>query len=353
MAPCISGVLFGPRHHPPLYLMTCLKPGSLILLSMVSRKGRRVVRQMVLSKTEQGKGILRERLLRRMFVLDALPGSLKNNGRPLAPFSANAEGARTCGLASIGNLVKRHPATSPKTVTLAISLLDRFLLKTCRHPDANPRVHTDGLESCSPISQMGWQAAPADASGDTYGLDSPALRQAIPLACFVMACKHVETWLPGRGLADVADLDSAFNTHCPCVSKDVHDAELRVLSTLDWNIHPLSAIDVAEELLYMAPLTGPLCQRAELRRQVSKELYLNLIIAALCKNLCRETPARMATACLLDACQRTGISAEFVPSFLKPTSSEVLAIRFAITALRPHASPVLLKWLSVPSGSGG
>jgi len=281
-----------------------------------------------------------------------LPGSLKNIGRPLAPFSAEAERARCCGLASIGNLVKRFPATSPKTVTLAISLLDRFLLKTCRHPAANPRAHTDGLEACLPISQMGRQAALADASGNTYSLDSPALRQAIPLACFVLACKHVETWLPGRSLADVANIDSAFNAHCPCTSKDVHDAELRVLSTLDWKIDPLSAIDVAEELVYMAP-TGPVCQHAELRKQISRELHLNLIIAALCKNLCRETPARIATACLLDACQRTGISAELVPLFLQPTSSEVLAIRCAISALRPHASPVLLKWLSVPSGSGG
>jgi len=80
---------------------------------------------------------------------------------------------------------------------------------------------------------MGQQAALANASGNTYNLDSPALRQVIPLACFVLACKHVETWLPGRNLADIADLDSAFNAHCPCASKDVHDAEFRVLSTLD------------------------------------------------------------------------------------------------------------------------
>ena len=63
MAPCILGVLFGPHLHPPLKLMTCLKPGSLIMLSIISCKGRRVVRQIVLSQTEQGKGILRERLL--------------------------------------------------------------------------------------------------------------------------------------------------------------------------------------------------------------------------------------------------------------------------------------------------
>ena len=195
----------------------------------------------------------------------------------------------------------------------------------------------------------GQQAALANASGNTYNLDSPALCQAIPLACFVLACKHVETWLPGRNLADVANLDSAFNAHCPCASKDVHDAELWVLYTLDWNIDPLSAIDVAEELVYMAPLTGPVCQHAELRKQISRELHLNLIIAALCKNLCRETPARIATACLLDACQRTGISAELVPLFLQPTSSEVLAIRCAISAFRPHVSPVLLEWLSMPS----
>jgi hypothetical protein len=39
-----------------------------------------------------------------------------------------------------------------------------------------------------------------------------------------------------------------------------------------------------------------------------------------------------------------------VPSFLQPESLEVLAIRCSISALRPHANPVLLMWLSVPSG---
>jgi len=151
-----------------------------------SRKGWRVVRQMVLSQTEQGKGILRQRLLRRMFTLDALPGSLENNGHPLAPFSVNAEGARTCGLASIDNLIKRHPATSPKTVTLAISLLDRFLLKACRHLTQNPAPTQTDWKHARPFPI--WAR-----SGNTYNLDSPALRQAIPLACFVLACKHVET----------------------------------------------------------------------------------------------------------------------------------------------------------------
>ena len=81
MAPCSSGALFGPRRHAPPYLMTCLEPGSLIVLSMVIHG--QVIRWMVLSRTEQGKGILRERQLRRMFTLDAAPGSLKNNGLPL------------------------------------------------------------------------------------------------------------------------------------------------------------------------------------------------------------------------------------------------------------------------------
>jgi len=323
--------------------MTYLEPGSLIVLSMASRKCRRVIRQMVRSQTEQGKGILRERRLRRMlFTLDALPGSLKNNGRPLSPFSAEAEGARIRGLASISNLIKHHPAASPKTATLAISLLDRFLLKACRHPAANPRANTDGLEASSHFSVMGQQAELDNASGNTGGLDSPALRQAIPLACFVLACKHVETWFPG--LARVADLDSVFNAHCPCASKNVHNAELRVLFTLDWNIDPLSAIDVAQELLYM----GPFC--TEMRRQINKELHLNLLVAAICKNLCRKTPAQIATACLLDACQRTCVSTGFVPSFLQPKSPEVLAIQCSIGALRPHANPVLLEWLSRPCG---
>jgi len=138
---------------------------------------------------------------------------------------------------------------------------------------------------------VGQQTALTNASGNTGGLDSPALRQAIPRACLVLACEHVETWSPD--LARVADLDSEFRAHCSCASKDAHDAELRVLSTLGWDIAPLSAIDVVQELLYimMAPLPGTSWQRAELKKQISKELHLNLLVAAICENLCRKTPA--------------------------------------------------------------
>jgi len=43
-------------------------------------------------------------------------------------------------------------------------------------------------------------------------------------------------------------LDSAFTAHCPCSSKDVHEAELHILFALDWNIDLLAAIDVAPKL---------------------------------------------------------------------------------------------------------
>jgi len=241
IAPCFSGAFH-------CHLLASLDSGSLIMLAMSSKKSRRVVRKIVLSKTEQGQGILHERELRRMFALDAVPRTVMvnleiNSCGPLAPFSADAERARVRGLASIGNLIKHHPSVSPKTVTLAVALLDRFLLETCVHP---------GLEASTPVAQHA--TALAIEMGSTYRLHSPALRQAIPLACFVLACKHVETWSPV--LARVADLDSTFTAHCPCSSKDVHEAELRVIFTLDWNIDPLAAIDVAQKLLYMVPVTG-------------------------------------------------------------------------------------------------
>ena len=87
-APCFSGVF----RHFPHYLLASLDYGSLIMLSMSSRKGRRVVRKMVLSGTEQGQGILRERELRRMFALDAVPRTIMvqyNGCGPLPPFSAD------------------------------------------------------------------------------------------------------------------------------------------------------------------------------------------------------------------------------------------------------------------------
>jgi len=132
----------------------------------------------------------------------------------------------------------------------------------------------------------------------------------------------------------------------------VHDAELHVIFTLDWNIDPLAAIDVAQKLLYMALVTGTPLQRAELRQCNGKELNLNLLVAALCKDLCRKPPGEIATACVLDACQRTGTSTAFVPSFLQPNSPEVLSTQRAISARRPHASPLLLTWLSRHSKGG-
>jgi len=267
----------------------------------MSSKSQRVVR-----KIATGPG---ERELRRIFALDAVPRTVMvnleiNNCGPLAPFSADAERARVRGLASISNLIKHHPSVSPKTVTLAVDLLDRFLLETCGHP---------GLEASTPVAQHA--ASLGIEMGSTYHLHSPALRQAIPLACFVLACKHVETWSPV--LARVADLDSAFTAHCPCSSKDVHEAELRVIFPLDWNIDPLAAIDVAQKLLYTATVTGTPWQRKELRHLNGKELHLNLLVAALCKDLCRKLPAEIAAACVLDACQRTGTSTVFVQSFLQ------------------------------------
>jgi len=148
MAPCFSGAF----HH---HLLACLDSGSLIMLAMSSKKSRRVVRKLILGKTEQGQGIVRERELRRMIALDAVPRTVMvnletNSCGPLAPFSADAERARVRGLASIGNLIKHHPAVSPKTVTLAVALLDRFLLKTCGHP---------GLEASTPFAQEGEHTA--------------------------------------------------------------------------------------------------------------------------------------------------------------------------------------------------
>jgi len=241
IAPCFSGTFH-------CHLLPSLNSGSLIVLVMSSKKSWHVVRKIVLTKTEQGQGILRERELRRMFALDAVPRTVMvnleiNSCGPVAPFSADAGRARVKGLASIGNLIKHHPSVSPKTVKLAVALLDRFLLETCGHP---------GLEASTPVAQHA--AALGIKMDSTYHLHSPALRQAIPLACFVLACKHVETWSPV--LARVADLDSAFTAHCPWSSKDVHEAELRVIFTLDWNIDPLAVIDVAPKLLYMVPVTG-------------------------------------------------------------------------------------------------
>jgi len=173
------------------------------------------------------------------------------------PFSADAERARSQGLASIGNLIQSLPAASPKTVTLAFALLDRFLLtETCRHFRA-------GLEASTPFSQIsrnGQQIPPpfsCAAAGHPASVFHPCVQTCRNMVACPCSCRLPRLCV----LCTLAVL-----------VKDVHDAKLHVIFTLNWNIDPLAAIDVAQKLLYMAPrptLRLMLLKEREMQAQTS------------------------------------------------------------------------------------
>lgn len=100
---------------------------------------------------------------------------------------------------------------SSRTCVLAVGIYDKFLAKTIRNSSSRQ-----------------------EASTDVAGHDlAEFFRMDAPLACFVLACKFVETFAPR--LVDVASIDGA-----DCRPSDVHSAEHFVLTCLGWDIDILT-----------------------------------------------------------------------------------------------------------------
>ena len=102
---------------------------------------------------------------------------------------------------------------SCRTCVLAVGIYDKFLAKT---------IHISSSREGASTHVAGHDLA------EFFRMDAP-------LACFILACKFVETFAPR--LVDVASIDGA-----DCRPSDVQSAEHFVLTCLGWDIDLLTGI---------------------------------------------------------------------------------------------------------------
>ena len=129
-----------------------------------------------------------------------------------------------------------------------------------------------------------------------------------PLACFMLACKSVETFSPR--VRDVVDLYNKLQP--PQVSVEMLcEAEERVLTTLGWDINLVTPIDILHKLLSFAD-PQPLALQACAEMQIA-EASCNILMSKM-------APSDMAVGALLNACNLQTFP-DFVPVFMRTAAA--------------------------------
>ena len=98
--------------------------------------------------------------------------------------------------------------TSTHAFVLAVSIFDRFLTKTVT---VDPNAPLATMQHC---------------------LDTTTQAVEMPLACFIMACKFIETDAPR-----LIDVVSAVGNRCAV--HQLREAEIQILACLHWDVHSL------------------------------------------------------------------------------------------------------------------
>ena len=124
------------------------------------------------------------------------------------------------------------------------------------------------------------------------------------LACFVLACKFVETY--ALRLIDVVGIvDNSVTAHT------LHAAENTVLDVLGWDIDLITGLDVLDKLL---------CRATPFKASMLRDKAELFIKVACCsQNLAKVSPGEVAVGVLLFACEQQELAADFldfVPSFM-------------------------------------
>ena len=176
--------------------------------------------------------------------------------------------------------------TSIRTFVLAGAIFDRWMDTT--------------TEICSQ------EACAAQASEPDIGS---------PLACFLLACKSVETFAPR--VMDVVDMYNKLNMIWGgCSVGMLCEAERSVLTTLGWDINLVTGIDILHKLLSFAD-PQPLCLQACAELQIAEASCSILMSKSM-------APWDMAVGALLNACnlQSSGEAfPDFVPVFMRTAAA--------------------------------
>ena len=132
----------------------------------------------------------------------------------------------------------------------------------------------------------------------------------IPLACFVLACKFVETY--ALRLIDVLGIvDNSVTAHT------LHAAENTVLDVLGWDIDLITGLDVLDKLL---------CRATPFKASMLRDKAELFIKVACCsQNLAKVSPGEVAVGVLLFACEQQELAADFldfVPNFMMTDAAQ-------------------------------
>ena len=149
------------------------------------------------------------------FVVSSCPLPIASSQLPVRLQNVRDRG--NCALALMKDAYK---FISVRTFVLASNIFDKFLsayVREAQDPDTD--CHDDTHFSC---------------------------KIQIPVACFLIACKFVETFAPA--LRDCARL-----VKHDCTAHDIASAELTVLATLGWDVNIVTGVDILHKLLSFVP----------------------------------------------------------------------------------------------------
>ena len=214
--------------------------------------------------------------------------------------------ARDVGIAVLVMTSKSFDV-SPRTFVLAGAMFDRWLGATVEVRAEEPSTGEAGRRETGQIEP--------------------------PLACFVLACKFVETFAPR--LVDVVHVVEER-----CSVEGLHEAEANVLAALGWDIDTVTGLDILHKLLSFAtPRRAELLQgKAELGVQVA---FCN-------RGLSTIAPGDLAVGALLNACDQQDLDEaflDFVPPFMLTEAARAggsLLKAFIAEHVQPRVASVAL-----------
>ena len=244
---------------------------------------------------------------------------------------AEAHGGPAVSSAFFGGAVPRR-RMSPQQAARARDLGMAVLVMTSKSFDVSPRTFV-----LAGAMFDRWLGATVEVRAGETSTGEAGRRETgqiePPLACFVLACKFVETFAPR--LVDVVHVVEER-----CSVEGLHEAEANVLAALGWDIDTVTGLDILHKLLSFAtPRRAELLQgKAELGVQVA---FCN-------RGLSTIAPGDLAVGALLNACDQQDLDEaflDFVPPFMLTEAARAgggLLKAFIAEHVQPRVASVAL-----------
>ena len=178
---------------------------------------------------------------------------------------------------------------------------------SCARPaDSDTKAHHEAAVASTMYDSM---LESEDKLRSSHALEASSAatdRLETPLACFVIACKSVETFSPR--LVDVACICDG-----ECSAQQIRDAENQVLAELSFDINDITAVDLVHRLLGFASPD----RAAQLRHKAEKLLMIAYGRSSV--GVSYRRIGDLAVGCLIKICSMPEFGDdihEFVPSFM-------------------------------------